>query len=145
MKITVLDNGLYCSQAEALSEGGKNTVVYCKPWARPFPTVDDYAVGHGYGHLQKEVYCFDHLLDSDLIVNFDVSQNDLIHFLRQVLPKKAIFGAGLGERLEHDRVLFKKWLVQLGLPVGPYKVIKGLEALREYLKKNPKKYIKTNI
>lgn len=145
MKIAVIDNGLYTAQAEALNDNGRNEVVFCKPWAKPFPTIEDWAVGHGYGALKKEIYFFDHILDSDLIVNFDVSNNDLIHYLRQVHPEKAIYGAGMGERLEHDRVAFKKWLEHFGLPVGPYKVIVGLDSLKNYLKKNPNKFVKTNI
>lgn len=145
MKIACIDNGLYTSQCESLNDGGKNEVVFCKPWAKPFPTIEDYSVGHGYGALQKEIWFFDHILDSDMIVNFDVSQNDLIHYLRQMHKDKSIFGAGRGERLEHDRVFFKQWLERLGLPVGPYKVITGVTALSNYLKKNPKKFIKTNI
>lgn len=145
MKVLVIDNGLYTPHAEALSDGGKNEVRFYKPWAKPFPTIEDYAVGHGYGDLKKEIWFFNHVLDSDMIVNFDVSGNDLIDYLRKVHKDKSIFGSGAGERLEHDRVFFKKWLEHLGLPIGPYKVIKGLDNLKKYLEKNPDKFIKTNI
>lgn len=145
MKIAVIDNGLYTSQAEALNDKGQNEVIFCKPWAKPFPMIEDYAVGHGFGTLQKELYFFDHILSADMIVNFDVSNNDLIHYLRQMHKDKSIFGAGLGERLENDRVLFKEWLTKLGLPVGPYKVIKGITSLGNFLQENPNKFIKTNI
>lgn len=145
MKIVVMDNGLYAMQAEALAEGGKNEVIYWTPWAKPFPTVDDYAKGYGYGKMKKEIWLFNHILDADMIVNFDVSNNDLIHYLKQVHPEKSIFGAGLGEKLEHDRVFFKKWLEHFKLPVGPYKVIQGLGNLRKYLEHNPNRFVKTNI
>jgi hypothetical protein len=144
MKILVLDNGLYTCQAEALSAGG-NEVKFWTPWASPFPNYADYAKGKNFGKLQKEIYLFDHIQWADCIVNFDVSNNDLISYLRKMHPEKSIWGAGLGERLENDRVMFKKWLKAFGLPVGKYEVIVGLSALREYLKKNPHKYIKTNI
>lgn len=145
MKFLVLDNGLYCAQSEALGDGGKNTVKYWTPWARPFPTVNDYAKGHGYGALEKEVWFFDHVKDADAIVNLDVTGGDLINYLRDMHPDKSIFGSGRGERLEHDRVYFKQWLEHFKLPVGPYKVIKGLTKLANYLEKNPNKFIKTNI
>ncbi len=145
MKIVTIDNGLYVPHCESLSDGGKNDVIYCKPWAKPFPDLSDWAVGHGYGALKKEVWFFDHLMDADMIVNMDVSGGDLIHFLKQVLPNKSIFGSGRGERLEHDRVYFKQWLEHFKLPVGPYKVITGLTNLAKYLEKNPNKFIKTNI
>lgn len=145
MKILVIDNGLYASHAEALSNGGNNEVFYWTPWSKPFPTLDDYAKGHGYGHLKKEIWLFNRIIECDLIVNMDVANNDLIHYLKQVHPEKAIFGSGQGEKLEHDRVFFKQWLEHFGLPVGPYKVIKGLPKLRAYLEKNPNKFVKTNI
>lgn len=145
MKILVIDNGLYCPQAEALSDGGKNEVIYYSPWGKPFPSIEDKMKGYGYGALKKDLWFFNHVLDADLIVNFDVSNNDLIHYLRQVHPDKSIFGAGRGEKLEHDRVFLKKWLEHYKLPVGPYKVITGITALSNYLKKNPGKYVKTNI
>lgn len=145
MKIVVIDNGLYCSQANALSDGGKNTVIYWTPWSKPFPTLDDFTKGHGYGDLKKEIWLFDHIKDADMIVNFDVAQNDLISFLKYIYPNKSIFGSGSGEKLEHDRILFKEWLENFDLPVGPYKIIKGLNNLRNYLHKNPNKFIKTNI
>lgn len=145
MKVLCIDNGLYTSQCEAMSDGGKNEVIFYTPWAKPFPTIEDKQKGYGYGALKKDLWFFNHVLDANCIVNFDVSNNDLIHYLRQVHPEKSVFGAGRGEKLEHDRVLLKKWLEHYKLPVGPYKVIKGLTALGNYLKNNPNKYVKTNI
>lgn len=145
MKFLVTDNGLYTCQAEALSDNGKNEVRFCTPWSKPFPTYADYAIGKNYGNLKKELYFFDHIQSADCIVNFDVPQNDLMNYLKKVHPDKSIFGAGLGERLENDRVMFKQWLEKLGLAVNKYEVIVGLTNLKNYLKNNPKKFVKTNI
>lgn len=145
MKILGIDNGLYVPQIEALNDGGKNEVIYYSPWGKPFPSIDDKMKGYGYGTLKKDLWFFNHVLAADLIVNFDVSNNDLISYLRHVHPDKSIFGAGRGEKLEHDRIFLKKWLEHYKLPVGPYKVITGITALSNYLKKNPGKYVKTNI
>lgn len=145
MKILCIDNGLYTPQCDDLSDGGKNEVFYYTPWAQPFPSINDYQKGYGYGNLKKELWFFNRVLEADLIANFDVSNNDLIHYLKQVHPKKSVFGAGQGEKLEHDRVFLKEWLKAKGMPVGPYKVIKGFSDLLKYLKVNPDKYVKTNI
>lgn len=145
MKILAIDNGLYVPQIEALSDGGKNEVIYYSPWGKPFPSIEDKMKGHGYGNLKKDLWFFNHVLDADMICNFDVSNNDLISYLRTVHPEKSIFGAGKGEKLEHDRVFLKKWLEHYNLPVGPYKVLIGITALSNYLKNNPGKYVKTNI
>jgi hypothetical protein len=145
LKIVAIDNGLYIAQIEALSDGGRNEVILSTPWGKPFPTIEDKMKGYGYGNLKKELGFFDHVEDADMIVNFDVSNNDVIRHLRKIYPEKSIVGAGRGEKLEHDRVFLKKWLEHYGLPVGPYKVIKGMTALINYLKNNPKKYVKNNI
>lgn len=145
MKVLGIDNGLYIPQIEALSDNGKNEVIYYSPWGKPFPSIEDKMKGYGYGNLKKDLWFFNHVLDADLIVNLDVSNNDLIAYLRKVHPDKSIFGAGLGEKLEHDRVFLKRWLEHYKLPVGTYKVIKGMTALSNYLNKNPGKYVKTNI
>lgn len=145
MKIVCIDNGLYCAPCEDLSDGGKNEVYYYTPWGRPFPSHEDYVKGYGYGNLKKELWPFYKIPDADMIVNFDVSNNDLIHYLKQHHPDKSIFGAGQGEKLEHDRVFLKEWLKAKGCAVGPYKVIKGFSELVKYLKTENNKWIKTNI
>lgn len=146
MKIVCIDNGLYCAPCEDLSDGGKNEVYFYTPWAQPFPSVNDYQKGYGYGNLKKELWPFYRIPDADMVVNFDVSNNDLIDFLRKQFPSKSIFGAGRGEKLEHDRVFLKEWLKTKGMPVGPYEVIKGFSNLVKYLKTSKgTKWIKTNI
>jgi hypothetical protein len=145
MKILCLDNGLYPVLCEALSDGGKNEVRYFTPWAKPFPSIDDRMKGDGYGDLKKTLHFFDHVKEADMIVNFDVPSNDMISYLREQYKDKSIFGAGRGERLEHDRLFLKEWLEHYNLPVGPYKVVKGITALINYLKTNPDKWVKTNI
>ena len=42
MKFLVYDCGLYCQQAAALSEGGKNTVWYFTPFVSAFPKYKKY-------------------------------------------------------------------------------------------------------
>ena len=145
MKFLVLDNGLYVCHAEGLSDGGKNEVLYFTPYAKPFPDITDKMKGSGYGNLKKELGFWNHVKDADGIFNFDITSNDTIEFLRELYPDKSIFGAGKGEKLEHDRVFLKKWLEHYKLPVGPYVVIKGVTKLINYLKNNPNKYVKNNI
>lgn len=41
--------------------------------------------------------------------------------------------------------MLKEFVKSWGLPMQPYKKITGMTALREYLKANPKKYVKLNI
>ena len=144
-KFVVIDKGLYVHQSEALAEGGKNKVFYHTPWETKDPQYRDFIVGKGFGHLQKVLYPEDHFESADCIVFFDVASNSLCNFLRKIYPSKSIWGAGLGERLENDRVLLKEWCAELGLPVNKYEVVKGVTKLREHLKANKDKYVKVNI
>jgi hypothetical protein len=138
------DLGLYAPVCDALWKKG-DRVLYFTDWADKAPSYAKYVVGKDYGHLEKILYFWDYVDQADCIVNFDVHMNDAIHWLRKRFPEKAIFGSGLGERLENDRVGMKKWIKTLELPLQGYEVILGVTALREYLKKNPNKYVKTNI
>jgi hypothetical protein len=147
MKRTYLvqDKGLYVHQSEALSEDGKNRVLYHTPYETRDPHFKDYVIGKGFGHLEKVLYPEDYYEKADCIVFPDVSGNSLCNFLRKIYPDKSIWGSGLGERLENDRVLLKEWCAELGLDVNKYTVIKGVDKLREHLKTNKDKYVKINI
>lgn len=145
MNYLVHDVGLYCEQANALAEGGKNKVRYFTPWTSKDPHYRDFVIGKGFEYLEKVLYFEDHIDWADAIVFLDVAGNSQCHYLRKNLPNKSVWGAGLGERLENDRVLLKQWCEKFELPVNKYHVCKGVTDLKEYLKKNPNKYIKINI
>ena len=141
----VYDCGLYCSQASALSEEGKNRVLYYTPFVSAFPKYKDYAPGEGFEYLEKIKYFDRYIEQADAIVFFDLDGNDRCENLKKQYPDKAIYGASQGVQLEDSREKFKKCLELLELPINPYVKIKGITALREYLKKNPDKYVKMDI
>lgn len=145
IKYLVFDVGLYCEQANALAEGGKNYVRYFTPWFDKDPHYLDFAPGKGFEYLEKVLYFEDNIDWADAIVFWDVAGNALCHYLRKTLPQKPIWGAGLGERLENDRVMLKEWCKQFGLPVNKYHVCHGVLELKDHIKKNPNKYVKINI
>lgn len=141
----IQDKGLYPHQSEALSDNGNNRTLYHTPWETKDPHYKDFIIGKGFGNLEKVLYPEDYYDKADCIVFFDVAGNSLCNFLRKVYPNKSIWGSGLGERLENDRVLLKEWCAELGLDVNKYVVIKGIDKLREHLKTNKDKYVKVNI
>lgn len=145
MNYLVYDFGLYVEQANALADGGKNKVRYFTQWLDKDPHYKDFAVGKGFEYLEKVLYFEDHIEWADCIVFFDVAGNAQCNYLRKTLPKKSIWGAGLGERLENDRVMLKEWCKTFGLSVNKYHVCKGVIELKKYLEGNPDKYIKINI
>ncbi len=145
MKFFVHDpGGLYVEIAEALSDNGKNKVFYHTSWASAFPSWVNYAPGLNFEHLQKEKWLYK-MEEVDCIVFPDVHSGDLCYFARKLFPKKSIFGNGKGEILEANRLGLKKILEKLNLPVQHYEHIVGMPKLKEYIKKNPDKFIKTDI
>ena len=76
----------------------------------------------------------------DLFVFPDIFHGPLQVYLQKL--GKRVWGSRLGENLEVMRGLSKKWLRDLGLPVGPYRQIRGLDNLRAYLKENDDQFVK---
>ncbi len=138
----VIDSGLYLSLAEALSENGKNKVWYYTNTGTAFPSYKEFAAGNKFGHVEKVKSFWDYVEKADGVINFDVGANDAIEYIRKKYPEKCVVGAGKCERFEMDRIFFKKALETLELPIGPYKIVKGMARLREYLKEHPKQVIK---
>ena len=55
---------------------------------------------------------------------------------------KRVFGCGRGAELELDRVKAKEIMAKGGVPIGPYKEIIGITALRKFLKENDNQFVK---
>lgn len=141
-KFLVYDpQGLFVEHAAGLAKNG-NKVKYFTPFNSHYA---EYVTGLDYKGLEKSMYFFDDIEDADVLVNFDVRQQDLFAFLREQFPKKSVFGSGHACKLEDDRELLKKMIEKMGLPAQKYKCIKGIENLREHLKSNKNKYVKLNI
>ena len=113
----VICSGLYVELANALSEGGKNKVYYLTVNSSPFPRYVEYAPGHQFEFLEKvrliDVAKYAALADG--IVTFDTGTNGLITLLKKMYPEKCVFGAGVGEKLETDRIAFKRVLEAVDL------------------------------
>lgn len=136
----VVDLGLFVENARILGKKMKK-VYYCNPsWVDSFPKMNDALIGTGFPEIEVVTSPFDHFDDVDLFCFFDVGHGRLQTYLESV--GKAVWGCKMGENLEFDRVLMKKLMAKKGLPVGPYKAVKGTEALREYLRDNKDQYVK---
>lgn len=144
MRFLVYDTGLFVTQAAALADNGKNEVKYVTNWQTRFPRYADHSIGKYFPGLKKEYSFWDWVEWADCIVCFDVAFNDAIAWLRKKYPDKSIVGSGDGHALEDDREKLKKCIEVFGLQMQKYDVIYGLKDLREYIKKNPKRYIKLN-
>ena len=151
MKILIQDAGIFTDIAASLSDGGKNDVILCSPWQTVYPSWKDFSAGIGLNGVRKQdkhgnpLLFWEHVDWADCICNFDVGNNDQIGFLRKLYPNKSIWGSGRGERIENDRIFLKALIDALELDQVPHKVIKGITALKSYIKTNPDKYVKINV
>lgn len=146
MNILYYDFGISIEHALRLANGGKNHVWFQTDWASGLPMFMDYAPGLGFEKegVEKIKYFFDYVDKADLIVFTANGAGDLCNFLRKITDTP-IFGAGLGEKLENNRLKMRQIQKKVGLPVQNTEVIKGIPALREYLKNNPNKVVKIDM
>lgn len=136
----VIDNGLFVEFAVRLAKDfGK--VYYYSPWESAFPTTNRMIVGAVPG-VERVLSVWDIVDKVDLFVFPDVCYSELQEYL--VGQGKRVWGSRRGEELEQRRDFCKEVLRSVDLPVGPYKLITGVAALRDFLKENENQYVKVN-
>lgn len=137
--VLLVDNGLYVSLAQRLMrEFGK--VGYFRNYKRGFPSYHEIDVGRGLDGITVEPHFWKAVDNYSLIAYPDVYEGDQQEYLRKL--GKRVFGSGMGDELELHRIFQKKLLKAVGLPVGPYVVLKGFDALREFLKEHDDQIVK---
>lgn len=136
----VSDNGLFVELAMTLARTYKK-VYYWVPSTSGFPRMNNAWIGKGIKEIEVVADVFGpHFDQVDLFVFPDVGFGPLQEQLRKM--NKRVFGSGMGEDMELDRVLCKKKMAEQGLPVGPYKSVHGIPALREHLKAHKNQHVK---
>jgi hypothetical protein len=135
----VFDNGLFVGLAETLSASFATT-YYHSPWEAGFPRSNATILGEGVPGVQRLNSIWPVLDDIDLFVFPDIFHGPLQAYLRSI--GKRVWGSGLGESLEMVRGQSKRWIRDLGLPVGPYRVIYGLNELRRHLQRHDNQHVK---
>lgn len=140
--VLVCDFGLFIEIARTLAKSFKKVYYHNSSWKSAFPKSNSYYIGYGVEELEVVPNFWDVYDEVDLFVFPDVYSGDLQIHLESM--GKRVWGGRNGEEGELDRVLMKEHMKDLGLPVGKYDVVKGLEALRVYLKANKDKWIKVS-
>lgn len=141
--VLVIDSGgEYISIAQRLARDF-DTVFYCTMWVNSFPKFNTLCVGLNVPDITRIDSPFEVLDDVDLIVIPDLYLGAMADWLRDC--KKVIFGSGCGENLEINRDEFYNWLDEVELPTPEYKVIKGVNKLRNYLKDKENKWVKMSL
>lgn len=131
---------LFVSFAERLARDFGKVYVYV-PHHSNFPQMHKGMVGDGLENVERVDDVFgDHFDKVDLFVFPDLGKSALQVHLEGL--GKRVWGARYGEELETYRELCKEKMEEMGLPVQPWRVVTGITALREFLKKHPGQHVK---
>lgn len=146
------DFGLFMEHAVRLAADG-HRVLYCTDFFDKFPHFNDYAIGLGMPGVTKvaslagELSRFRQNKDDVTVVFPDVGFGGETILLRQ--EGYAVFGAGRGDTLENRRIELKRVCAEAGISIAPWRMVKGLTALRDYLAEHAEaeggKYVKLDI
>jgi len=139
----VIDNGLFLPLALELGPAFKR-VLYQTTHERAFPLINDCVIGDGFEDWNVE-RCDDFWEQIDEIGLFifpDIGQSGLQQYLESI--GKKVWGSRRGDDLELKRMLLKKTQQEFGLSVPEHKSIKGLDALRSFLKETKNVFVKVS-
>ena len=135
----VYDHGLFLSLAVMLSKDFGRTLFYA-PWESGYPRSNLPRIGEGIAGIERVLSPWPHYDEIDLWVFPDVYEGDLQQFLAE--QGKRVWGCRCGEVLELNRDASKQHSKSLGIDIGNYTVVKGLDALRQHLRTNDDQFVK---
>jgi hypothetical protein len=133
------DNGVFTELAVTLAKSF-GRVLYYVPWTSGMPKSNALLIGHGVEGIDRVVEPWPYFDEIDIWIFPDVYEAGLQEWL--VKQGKRVWGCRGGAELEIDRPISKETSRKLGIDIGPYKVITGLDALRSHLKKNKDQWVK---
>lgn len=137
----VVDCGLFLEIACKIGEKFKK-VYYTTPWISSFPKMNQGYIGYGMPNIERIGSIWEKFDEIDIFIFPDIYFGPLQTHL--VSLGKRVWGSRMGEEMEIERDGMKEHMKKLGLPVQPYKVITGLDKLRDYLKIHENVWIKIN-
>lgn len=137
--ICVYDHGLFVELAITLSKDF-GRVLYYAPWENGYPKSNTLRIGQGIKGIEAVASPWPYFDDIDLWVFPDVFEGGLQEHLAKM--GKRVWGCRMGEELELDRVASKEHCRTLGIDIGPYAQVIGLDALRDYLKEHDDQWVK---
>jgi hypothetical protein len=131
---------LFVSLAERLARDFGKVYLHV-PFSGSFPTMNHGRVGEGLPGVELVDDIFGKHFDKvDLFVFPDLYNAPLQIHLETM--GKRVWGARNAEELEIYRELCKEKMEEMGLPVQPWKIIKGVDKLREHLKAHKDQHVK---
>lgn len=133
-QVVVYDRGgLFTHVAEMLASYCQSyPVMYFTEWREAFPHSHRRMPGVGLDGIERIDDFFEHVGAADLIVFPDVGDGYLQEYLRS--QGNLVWGSGLGDRIESDKVGFCQWLASNpDLEATDMWLIEGLDALEDFL------------
>jgi hypothetical protein len=133
MKFLFIDcGGLHVDTARQLGKEG-HEVNYHMPWVSAYPKFEMFAPGLGIKEINKVLDYGPYIDDADVIVFPDIGMGKLAHWLRG--NGHNVFGAGLGEEMENDRMKSVEVMNKLGIKCPKTVVATGLTEALNTMKK----------
>lgn len=137
----VYDWSTFFSICQKLSKEFSEVWYYC-PRDSNYATIERARIGYGYPGVRvcDEDDVHSNLDKFGLIVFPDVGDGGLAKkWSKDGLP---VVSSKMGEKLENDRLYFKKRAKEIGLNVNPYESFTDIDELIEYLKPKENLYVK---
>jgi hypothetical protein len=137
------DYGTFLDLASKMGERVAKSYYY-SPFETEYRDARKCIIGTGLPGVERlDEYMDPKIIDEvDLWIFPDIGYGGFQRYLRSI--GKAVWGSMGASDLELFRTRFLKKIRELGLPVAPSKVIKGLTALSDHLKTVEDKWIKVN-
>jgi len=137
----IMDNGIFTELAVTLAKSF-GRVLYYVPWTSGMPKSNPLMIGSGLDRVERVESPYPYFDDVDIWIFPDVYEAGMQEWL--AAQGKRVFGCRLGAELELDRPKSKEISRKLGIDIGPYKVVTGLDALRRHLKAHDDQWVKIN-
>jgi len=138
--VTIVDNGASVELAILFVPFFKKVNYFCEWRFIGLPDTRLLFIGQNIPGVTRIDNTDDYEDETDLFVFTDVFYGAMQERLRK--KGKLVYGSGLGEQMETQRIKMKELLTALGLPVAPYVVKKGIDKLSPYLEDKTDKWIK---
>lgn len=136
----VVCSGLFVSIAERLGRDFGKVYLYV-PYAGNFPTMAKGMLGHGLENVERVDGVFGkHFEEVSIFVFVDLGHAALQIHLEKL--SKRVWGPRNAEEMEIYRELCKEKMEEIGLPVQPWKIVKGVTALETHLRANENQLVK---
>src|SRR5258705_599215 len=136
----IIDDGQFTELAIRLSREFGRVYFHNPTLIEGFPRVGKYAIGQGIPEITWIENLFEHKDKIDLFIFPDIFTSDAQIELQS--QGRRVIGSRKADRLEIQRIAFKRVQKKLGLEVPKHEIINGLSTLCEIFKETNGLFVK---